>query len=67
MEGGALLCSMAEVGSGSISVVGSGVKVRSVAEDLSCFLGHAGLRRRFLSGVCREITAFIRNVLGSWR
>lgn len=68
MEGGSsCTCSMAEVDSGSISVVGSGVKVRSVAENLSCCLAHSGLGRRFLSGVCREITAFERNVLGSWR
>lgn len=41
MEGGSsCTCSMAEVGSGSISVVGSGIKVRSVVEDLSCCLGH---------------------------
>lgn len=43
VEGGSSMWSMAGIGTGSVSVAGLGVKISSVAEDLSCLLGHTGL------------------------
>lgn len=53
--GGFCTWSMTRIGSGSISVAGLSVGVRSVVDNLSCLPGHSRLGRRVLSGAGREM------------